>query len=257
MQNTAQSRDLTAADLSSHMSVVNSEGGVRKGFFYTPVRIRSRNPETHGKIEHRLCIAKQPLGDRLTVSHSYITPEQAAAQHPQEWALFTQFEDVPDYGTPLSELPGVSRSQIALLEVHGLRCIEDLTSISDDQAGQLGMDVSRAVKIARKWIANKEESSDVILAAETETKAEAALKSMEERLKKLEEHNMRLSTENDVLRRSGGASPGGRSAANPVAVASQDSLPAELPENDDFMGGGDVVTGGDDLGDNDADPLAD
>ncbi|SDI70439.1 hypothetical protein [Salipiger marinus] len=249
------SRDLTNSDLSSHMGPVGAKSGLNIAFFWTRLRVQSVDPEKNGQLVNRLCVAKQPKGDPKTIVHRYTSPEEASRLWPREYALFTQFEDVPAQGTPLSELPGISRSQILQLELVGLRCVEDLQEISDDQAAQHGMEVSRARKVALKWLATREDGKGVIEAADSETKALAALRTMEQRLARLEQHNIRLQAENDALSRAGGGQSR-TSSPQPLPQAEAEDVPYELDDSDGFLAGGDIATGGDDLGDTDPDPLA-
>ena len=257
MNQITHSRDLTGADLSSHMPAVRATGGMHIGFFYQRVQVSTVGNEKNGTVETRLCVAKQPKGDPRTMVHRFITPEDAAKQFPQEYALFTQFEDVPDYGTPLSELPGMSRSQISMLDVAGLRCIEDLKEISADDAAQLGMDVSRARKLAVAWLQKRDDAVEEITAADVQARAEASIKAMEQRLAKMEANALRLEAENNALRSVGGGQRVAQQASAGAVAHVGIETDLAIDPNDGFMAGGDVVVGGDDLGDSDPNPLED
>jgi len=258
MSNPAISRDLTAADLSSHMGPVGNQSGLLVAFFWNRVQIKSKDFSKNGTFENRLCVAKQPKGDRLTVAHRTITPEEAARQFPREYALFSQYEDVPTDGTPLSDLPGISRSQIAILDMHAIRCVEDLCDISDDVVAQIGMEASRTRKIAVAWMAKRDGEAETIKAADVQARAESALAAMEKRLALLETQNVKLEAQNQAMRSMGGNAAQQAPAGGVESVARvSDDAPYKLDENDGFMGGGDPATGNDDLGADDLDPLKD
>lgn len=259
MQVTA--RDLTGEDLSSHMgNRISSKSGLAIGFFWGQVRVKSVDPSKN-KTESRLFVAKQIKGDPRTISHQPITKEQAAREFPREWAFFEEFEDVPEFGTPLKELPGVSQSQIGQLMAHGLKCIEDLENISNEQAMEASRDIAHARNVALKWLEKRDSNSDVLMNAENATNAEVALKAMQERLNRLEAANLKLQSENTALRTVGGG--GGNQAApnnnviQDAAESSASEAPYDLDDGDDFMSGGEIATGVDDLGGEDPDPLAD
>ncbi|WP_305968554.1 MULTISPECIES: bZIP transcription factor [unclassified Mameliella] len=252
-------KNLTGQNLSSHLGPVRGKGDVRVGFFWTKVQLRTKNPAMNGKIVNRLCIAKQPIGDRYTVSHAYISQQDAARLYPQEFGIFTQYETAPSNGTPLSDIPGVSRSEIGLLELHAITCVEDLLSLHPDQVSQIGMSASRVYKVAKGWQDKKDENEEIVTAADVQAKAEEAIKAMEDRLARLEANNNRLQAENDVLRHSASGHPAQSAAvttAVQAAAATVDDAPYEFPDDDGFMAGGDVVTGNDDLSDM-PDPMKD
>ena len=255
--------DLTSADLSSHLGTVSSQGGIYVQFFYMKVRIDNpAEPSLHGTYQTRLCVAKQPKGDRLTIATETITPDQAARRWPQEYAAFSQSEAIPTTGTPLHELPGISASQIALLTVYNLRCIEDVAQCPQEHINQMGHEAVHVRTLAVRWLAAKDQNADLIRAAQFDAANSAEL----ERLRKSEEDQRRLITELsaklDVLMKVGAVpqhtgvtAPGGF-----IAVDLPDS--PDLPQRPSVLfgeGGGDVVTGNEDLLDDPepvpADPL--
>jgi len=254
--NALASRNYTDHDLSSHLAPVTAKGGLRVAFFWDKIRIKSSDPQKNGTFETRLFVAKQPIGDPATISHRRISEDEAARQWPREFALFKEFEDAPSNGTPLGELPGISRSQVNLLELNGLRCIEDFYEISADQAGQLGMEVSRAHKVALAWLKKRDGEAEMLHAADAEAKALASIKAMEKRMADMEANMRAVEAENRALR----SMTGGAAAAAPTGpVAAMESAASDAPysfdDDDDFMGGGDVVSGNDDLAGGEVDPL--
>lgn len=261
----AFSRDLTDMDLSTHMAPVKASGGLIVNFFYKKVQCKARNAETNGKIENRLCVSKQPKGDRSTVAVRYISEEQAQAQFPREFAMFKQYEQVPTDGTPLDELPGITLSQVAMLVINGIRSVEDLVEISEDQLNGLGREVIKARTIAVEWVAKKQGAASTIDNADDLAKLQIENQTFAERLRVLEESNRTLAAQNEALKNMGGAPqtvaqmPGQATAdGNAMPVESQeDDLPTELSEMDDPLAQGpDFADGNDDLGGSDPDPLA-
>lgn len=255
MNNPAVSRDLTGADLSSHLGLVAGAGKVRISFAYEQVRLRTADMSRNGSVETRLVLVKQPLRDPQTCSRSAISKEEAQRRFPQEWQLFSTYQDVPSDGTPLTELPGMTRQQIAMLAVNDLRSVEDLLDLSSDDAAQLGMETSRARKLAVQWKAKVDEASDEMLEAENYAKAMTAMKALEQRLAKMEEQNIRLEAENKAIRSMGGGALQGAQANLTTDFVGTENY--TLDDDDGFLGGGDMVSGNDDLaGEMPADPLA-
>lgn len=248
-------RDVTDMDLSSHLGPVASRGagGLNVQFFYGQVRTKSRNASTTGRIETRLFVAKQPKGDRFTVAIRAITEDEAQRQFPREFAAFKQYEDVPTNGTPLSELPGISQSQIGMLVINGLRSIEDLAEISSDAVGQLGLEVISAHRLAKRWVDRRNEQGDVIKSAEIEAKAQMERDALARRLAAMEAHNQQLQAQIAAMQTMGGR-PAPAGDAGVIAVDSKDDLQWDVSKMPDpFDDGPITASGNDDLGD--PDPL--
>lgn len=257
-------RDMTDNDFSSVMNSVTAKGGIYVNFFYVKVRQKSRNAATNGQFDTRLCISKQPKGDRSTVAIRFITEETAAKEWPREFALFKQYEDVPTMGTPLSELPGISMSQIGVLTINGLRSIEDLCEISEDQIGQLGLDAVRARKTAVAWMERRKGSEDVINVADIEARFGLQIATMEKQMAAMMEQNKALQEQNNALKsvHNGQAVQGsqafhGGQSDNVIAVEGREDLEYDISKMPDPMSEGpDTSDGADDLGHHDIDPLS-
>lgn len=247
------SHDLTNADLSAHLGLVASRpaGGLNVQFFYARVKTRSRNAMTNGQFQTRLCVAKQPKGDRFTVATRYITDERAQKEFPREYAAFKQFEDAPSNGTPLHELPGLSQSQIALLVLNGLRSVEDLADLSDDQAAQIGYEVTTAQKLARKWLSSKEGAAELIAASQMQAKHELEREALLKRLAAMEESNRALQAQVAAMATMKTGAP----AAPEVRAIEVKDLPYDLRDMPLDMDSQAFVSGNDDLL-GDIDPLA-
>jgi len=246
------SRNLSDRDLSTHLGSVHGKGGLYVKFFYARVKLQTVDPEMNGKLETRLCVAKQPIGDKYTIAHSEISEEQARAEFPHEFAMFKEYEDVPTSGTPLHELPGISQSQIALLTLNGLRSVEDMVHISEDQATQLGMEVSHARALAVKWLDRRDGGKEVIDLADMEARFKAQNDEMERKIAALTQNNLFLQSRVDA---GTSTKAGAVSAEGPQPMAVDDGLSHKLDPNDGVFGGGDMATGNDDLN-ADENPLA-
>lgn len=254
--------DQSANDFSDVMAQVAGNGNLSVQFFYKQIRIEDAlNPLSNGTFRTVLCVRKRPHGDKYTEAVRMISERLAQQLYPREYAYFKQSEDVPTDGTPLAEVPGMSQSQIAIMVLHGVRCVEDLVGLSDDQVSQIGMDARMAHGVATKWLKAKQ-GSEVMIA---EAMREAALSAQNERLAAdnaaMAQRLAQLSAQVDLLMKMGG----------PGAAAMQDAQGAQgdgkailvdatedvdLPEADDLFAGGAVVTGNEDLmGDQDQAPV--
>lgn len=193
------SRNLTDIDLSSHLGPVQSSGGLYVQFFYAKVRIHSTDPTRNGKWVTRLCVAKIPRGDRLTIACRYISEAEAMRQFPHEFAMFKQYESVPTAGTPLQDLPGISQSQIAYLTINNIRSIEDLCALHQEQVNGMGMDVVQAHAVAQRWMSQKTASEPMIEAARTDAKLSAENSRLRSDKTALERRLIELEAKLDVL----------------------------------------------------------
>ena len=256
---TGFARDLTDNDFSTVMNSVTAKGGIYVNFFYVKVRQKSRNAATNGQFDTRLCISKQPKGDRSTVAVRFITEEAAAREWPREFALFKQYEEVPTMGTPLSELPGISMSQIGILTINGLRSIEDLCEVSEDQIGQLGLDAVRARKTAVAWMERRQGSAEMISAADVEARFGLELETMKKQMAEMAERNKALEAQNAALQSVHGRQPATdhvAGATDAVGVDGREDLEYDVSKMPDPMSEGpDTSDGADDLGQGEIDPL--
>ena len=256
--NPAISRNLTDSDLSSHLGPVAGSGGLHVQFFYSKVRIASTNPALNGKWSTRLCVAKIPRGDRLTIACRYISEDEAMRQFPREFAMFKQYDAVPTSGTPLHDLPGISQSQIAYLTIHNLRSIEDLLSMQPEQINGMGMEVVQAYAVAKRWMATKTDAGAMLSAAQTDATMSVENQAMREKLAAIERRNAELEAQVSVLNRlapqQGAAQPAAmltgdvapyqvQAARDPDPV---DDLPDPMTRESNLFSGG-MVDGNDDL----------
>lgn len=243
--------DVSAADFSDQMGYVAGTGNLTIQFFYDRVRVDDpQNPEAHGDYKTVLCVRKRPHGDRLTESVRMISERAAQQLYPREYAFFKQNQDVPTDGTPLHELPGISQSQIAILVIHGIRCVEDLCGLSADQVGQIGMDARTAYSIAKKWMESKEGGADVIAAAQRDAALTAELERLRADKQRQDSLIAELSAKLDIVTKLQGnvmqAAPQTMTAAGAVQQIDADDLP-DLSGDETLFSGAQIVTGNDDL----------
>lgn len=239
--------NLTDRDLSSHLGPVAGTGGLNVQFFYVRTRVESANPERNGNYRTRLCVAKMPKGDRLTIAVRFITEEQAMQQFPREFSMFKQYQDVPTQGTPLHELPGITQSQIGVLVIHNLRCIEDVAACDDALINQMGYDARQAKKLAVRWIENLKGNADLIDTAKTDAARDAELERMRKSQAELERRNIELEAKLQAFMSLQGQAPAASTGAMQM-VDRPDGLPDARDVESNFLEGG-LVDGNDDLDD--------
>lgn len=241
--------DVSGADLSALLGPVSSSGQLSVEFFYRQVRIEDpMNPADHGQFRTVLCVRRRPHGDRLTESTRMITERLAQQLYPREFAFFKQNQDVPTDGTPLSELPGISQSQIAILVIHNIRCVEDLVGLNPDQVAQIGMDARQAYAIAHRWTEARTNNAGLI----HDASKEAAMTAEIERLRAAEAGTMatiqQLQAQIEILSKMTGAPAAtvAHSGSTKAQLVDADDLPDASDESPLFSGA-QMVVGNDDL----------
>jgi hypothetical protein len=174
------------------------------------VRLETADPERNGKRERRLRLIKQPIGDPSTAAASYITPEKAQELYPAEWDYFNKHGDMPMTGTALSELPGISVSQIQIMQLSGLRSIEDVLAVGEEVIGRIGHDGRFVRSVAEEWQKRRDENSDMMNYAEAKASSDAALNAERQARQALEDTNAQLSARLEALEKmmAGGATGG-------------------------------------------------
>ncbi|TXH18609.1 MAG: hypothetical protein E6R03_01805 [Hyphomicrobiaceae bacterium] len=242
------SRDLTHADLSSHLGPVTSRGAILATFEYVRVAVKSRIPGRRNSLETRLAVRLKPMGERYSEVLEQITEEDAQRLYPQEFSHFKNYQDVPTRGTPLSELPGMSQSMIGLCVINGLRSVEDLAAITDDAAAQCGLDVSSAHRLAVRWVGRRDQNIAVIDDADERARIMEMNRILTDRLTSMEA----------TIRAMEIAATQNRGAVS-VPPEYRGEMAGSVPAGDfsdlpDLPVGGGVVDGSGDLG-GDPDPL--
>lgn len=242
--------DVSGADFSAQLGHVTANGQLTIEFFYAQIRIEDPlDPGTNGTYKTVLCVRKRPHGDRLTQAVRFITERQAQELFPREYAYFKQNQAVPTDGTPLHELPGLSQSQIAILVVHNIRCVEDLVGMHVDQVGQIGMEARSAHAIAKKWVDAKAANGDLIRDAARDAAQNAELQRLRDSDARSAALIAQMQAQLDVLTRmglqAGSATPTASAAGSQsVTVVDADDLPDVQTT---LFTGAQIVTGNDDL----------
>lgn len=220
--NTPVSRDMTSSDLSWAMSGVAPTRGIAVSFDYEQVRLRTRDPLRNGKVETRLVVRKRVIGDRNTTAVQYTTEEEAARLWPREWAMFQTYGTAPTRGTPLSELPGMTESQIKILAVNGIESVEDLIEIDAAKVTPMGLEAIRAHKLARDWSDKGRRNKAKIDLADAEARHEAERDALVKRIASMEAALREAQAQISVLR-----DPDGRRGLAGLA-------PRAAPDEDDL-----------------------
>lgn len=236
-QGNASSFDMSGADLSSAMGGVLATSGLLIGFEYDRVKLVSDG--VADRHETRLVIIKQGRGDRSSMVREFITEQDAARWFPQEYAMFKQTGSTPTTGTPIDELPGISRSDVLQMEIIGVRSIEDMVSMGPDLASQNGRDALRIFNLATEWVKRSKDGADVKEAAELRTlladREEAALREATQKDREI----LALQAKLEALTAHGGAiaNAAPQAAVQPVETGeTMENLPPLFDESDHVDG---------------------
>lgn len=237
--------DMTQADLGSAMGGLVKSSGLMVGFDVISVKVENDGePERH---EQRLVVIKQPRGDRRAQVREMISEEQAMRQFPQEFSAFKQFGSVPTHGTPIEEMPSVSRMDILRAEALGVRSVEDLLQLSRDMAQQNGRDFLRMWEVAKAFKERNDGGKEVTDMVEAKMAAETRATTAEEKAMKAEAENVALKAQLEALKSVGlgaqtaVASPAPTGAVpigSPVGEADAEDLPLMFDDgpNDGTIG---------------------
>ena len=107
-------------------------------------------------------------GDKKTVISRPVRDEDKQKFY-QQWEAFERGLDQPLDGTPLSEWPAVTRSQVEELKHFGVMTVEHLAALSDTNA-QKFMAINALRQKARDWLAAAEGNAPISkLEAENDT----------------------------------------------------------------------------------------
>lgn len=217
--------DLSHASLPSAMPQTAGQSGIQVQFFYAPVQLTSADPAFDKKVVTRLCIKRRPLSDRKTMPIEFISEEQAMREFPREFAMFQEYGEVPMDGTPLSEVPGLSRADVSRLNAMGLRSAEDVASLSRDMAEQQGRDMMRAWKIITSWVKVNADNKAMVEMAERDAALNAEMATMRETMEKMAKQNEALQAKLEAMQ-----SVSGQYAPNPNLMAPGAQTMAGSPE---------------------------
>lgn len=96
------------------------------------------------------------------------------AKWPDEWRAYEQGKaEVEVVGTPLQEVPGITRELAMGLKLKGVRTAEELAALDNEAAKQLGPGLMTLAKVARLMLQAKE--LEAIKAVPKRGKAEAQM----------------------------------------------------------------------------------
>jgi hypothetical protein len=215
------------------------------------IRVR----QSDGTWSTRLTVTKQPRGDNRTQAVRFISEAAAAQQFPVEFAHFRDTGEMPTQGTPLSDLPGISMAQIGLLYVHGVRSVEDLCALSQDQVNIIGRDAIHAHKVALRWHERAAGADDVTEAAKREAALEAALMETQRQLDEAKRAALEAAAQVKVLsqivpQKQNQMAPGmvaAEALGGAIAVDGQEVV-ARAGVEDPFLSAGGMADGNEDLG---------
>lgn len=91
-------------------------------------------------------------GDRLTESVQIVT-EQHRHRWPREYAAFKQDQEAPLNGTPISQLPGMTASQVEELRFSKVLSVEDLANLPDDLLSKVAPMNGKELRAkAQRWM---------------------------------------------------------------------------------------------------------
>jgi len=208
------------------------------------VRLENSDPEKNGQREKRLRVMKQPIGDPSTCSSTYMTPDQVKERFPAEWEYFVRTGDMPSNGTALSELPGISVSQMQQVQLSGLRSIEDVASAPMETINRIGHEGRYVQTLAVEWVRRAKSEAKLIDYAEHKAALVASNDAADARAVRAENASRalqaRLEALEAVLRSGGGNMPtaqdGGDKLAGYDAGPALDTTPNPLADGDGTMG---------------------
>lgn len=95
---------------------------------------------------------------------AHIAEEARKGRFNQSWvdyyrAGYAQFkagQEVPEFGTPLRQWPGISPAQLKMLTDINIRTVEDLASATEEAISHMGMGSRALIQRAREFLSNIE-----------------------------------------------------------------------------------------------------
>lgn len=167
---------------------IKPNAAVRVRFYMDALKNKTKSKEAGRPIFDDVeFVEKFVVGDKTSIVQRPAT-DLDRRQHAQEYALFKQGDAEQVSGTPLKELPGVTKSQLEELVYVKVRTVEQLASISDGNLQQMGMGYRSLRDRAKDWLAAAQgHAPTAALRAELEQRDKqiAAMQSQLEELKAL------------------------------------------------------------------------
>lgn len=188
---------LTEQAFGGHNARYAADNTLLVRFYKTPMQNDAKSKEAgrpiFEEIDH---IEIMQPGNKDSVVSRPATPmdKERFAEH---WRKYqARIEDDHVEGTPLSEWPGVSRSQVEELRYLNIRTVEQLAAVSDSNAQKI-MGVNLLKQKATAYLESAKEAAVAEALAEEREKSEKLQKQVDELAMKLE-----LLTETKPKRRS-------------------------------------------------------
>ena len=171
------------------------ESSLVVAFYNRPVEIKARSKEAGrpifgDEVFIRKVIPGQPdVWDRQATAHDF-------AQYPAQYEHYkrTDGKGVLVQGTPLSEVPFLSRAKIQELQAVKIYSLEQLAGLSDAVIAKFGLDTRERVEKAKAFICLAQDTAEVTKQAQELIEARREIEDLNERVKALEDENRALRT---------------------------------------------------------------
>lgn len=174
-----------------------------------------------------------------------------------QWDAYQREDDLPDFGTPIQELPGIMARDILMIGLTGVQTIEQAASLDDTMIRDIGSYARPIREKARIWLERRDENATAAELADLRSERERESSLMREQMDRMEKRMRDLATENEamqrVLRRSGASFEGAGGPA-PGLVRADSAEAAALVGNGEINFGPDPMTQGPDEWDGSFDP---
>lgn len=151
-----------------------ASAGLRVFFEWKHQRVASASPLEKDRNVTLVEVTIRILADPNAVMKHTVTPEEAAQRWPVEWAFFESDAEKPAHGTPLSELPDMTRSLISNIHSLGLFTVEDVLEVDPHIMAENGRHAMRCRALAQAWVDRQRDQADVVEVAQYRDAAETA-----------------------------------------------------------------------------------
>lgn len=116
---------------------------------------------TTGRGERRMILHRMHAIDMKTAVAHPSSPEEAKRRWPRQWAEFNDSGAVATDGTPIYDLPLITKRMIGLAYMMHLHSIEDAAAAPDELLAQGGPEGMALRERARAWLAEKGQEEQV------------------------------------------------------------------------------------------------
>jgi len=161
------------------------EPGVHAEFYLQPVLHGARShAEGRQVFVDKTFIRIRVVGQRDVMERQ--ADDNDRARFPAEWAAWENKQTAPRVGTPVTEWPALSPSQVRNLEALNIFTVEDMASTSDMALQKLGMGARELQEKAKRFLAGNSRANELDAQVQTQQKTidaqAAALAQLEARL---------------------------------------------------------------------------